>query len=122
MANSFYPSQIGFIPTGVASPNNTSTIYLGRNVDVAWEAVGFGAQGRPDYLETININLTKIDGATQTRLGTISMNVSDIQDIIDGNSNAQAAALTLSLREVAVCDNGTARAMIILASDPYDTP
>ncbi len=123
MFNTVTPTQIGFIPTGANGTVKTSSLYLGKNVDVTWEAVGLGAQGRPDYLQVVNLNLTKVVGTSNpilTRLGTISFDVSDLQTIIAGNSNATAAALTFKLREVDVCDSTTARKMMVLSSLPYD--
>lgn len=119
MSSSFFPPQVGFIPTGTTTGVLNSTVYLGRNVDVTWEAIGFGAQGRPDYLQTLYMNLTKVQGTTKTRLATLKFDVADIQTIINADSAATAAALTFKLRQVSVCDNGTNKKMIILASDTY---
>lgn len=119
MANSFFPPQVGFIPTGLNSTRYNSSVVLGRNGNVQWEAVGFGADGRPDNLEYFNIYLTNVSGVNPAVRGAISMNVGDIQTIIDGNSNATAAALTFKLREVDVCDSSVAKKMIFLATEPY---
>jgi hypothetical protein len=119
MSNSFFPPQIGFIPTTGSTGINTSTLYLGRNVDTTWEAVGFGQAGRPDYLETLYLNLTKLNAGVPDRIATLAFNVADVQTIITSHSNAGAAALTFQIREVDVCSAGVAKKMMILASAPY---
>lgn len=122
MASSLYPPNIGFIPiSGQGSTPQTPTITLGRDVSVTWEAIGFGAGGRPDYIKTVIINLTDNTViATPTKKAAISINVADVLTIIAGNTNATAAALTFKLREVDVCDDGTAKKMMILASATYE--
>ena len=57
--NTFYPTQIGTIETGVY-PTDPSQLVFGRDVAVTTSKdVGFGQAGRPDFLEKITINLTK---------------------------------------------------------------
>lgn len=119
--SSFFPPQIGFGPTGIAGTRNTSTLYLGQNASVSWEAVGFGSDGRPDYLETLYINLSKVVANIPVKVATISFNVSGIQAIIAANSHAATPALDFQIREVDVCHAGIAKKMMILASLPYAT-
>ena len=120
MSNSFFPTQIGFIPpSGNTGQFNISTVVLGGNAGTTWEAVAFGAAGRPDYLETLYINLSKQTNGIPTRIASISLNVSGVQAIIAADSNAGAAALNMQIREVAVCVSGVAKNMMILASSPY---
>lgn len=119
MSQSFFPSQIGFIPTGSAGVVKTSSLYLGRDPSLAWEAVGFGLQGRPDYLQTLVINLTKLQAGVPTIVGTLTLNVQDLQDIITANANATTPALNMKLRQVSVCDAGVAKKMMIIASSTY---
>ena len=74
MPNTFFPTQIGYTPTGVGTTLNTSTLYLGRVVSGTYfDGPGFGAGGRPDYLQRVWISLTKraTDG-TLTQLGSLS--------------------------------------------------
>lgn len=115
MPNTFHPTQIGYTPSGQAQQ---SILVLGKNVSASWQSIGFGPNGQPDIVEKIYINLTKTADPTTT-IGTITLNVADLQSIIAGNSHATSAALTFGLREVDVCDNGTAKKMIILASATY---
>lgn len=121
MASSLYPPNIGFIPiSGQGGTIQTPTLTLGRDVSVTWEAVGFGGGGRPDYIKTVIINLTDNTVMTApTKKAAISIDVADVLTIIASNANATTAALTLKLREVDVCDDGTAKKMMILASATY---
>jgi len=121
MASSLYPPNIGFIPlSGSSSTLQTPTIMLGRDVSVTWDSIGFGDGGRPDYIKTVVINLTDNSVInTPVKKAAIAINIADVLTIIAGNTNATAAALTFKLREVDVCDNGTAKKMMILASSTY---
>lgn len=117
--NTLHPTQIGYTPTGnYNSVSTSSTLYLGRNAGVTWEAIGFGQDGRPDYLENLVINLTQVGTPNQT-IASIVMSVTGIQAIIAASPNAAAQALSLTLREVSVCDAGVAKKMIVLASPTY---
>lgn len=119
MSNSFYPPQIGFVPTGLSNTRYNSSLVLGRNNNMSWEAIGFGSQGRPDNLEYLNINITNVSGAAPSTKAVISLNIGDIQSLINANANATAAALTFKLREVLVCDGNTNKKMMVIASDTY---
>lgn len=121
MPNTFYPTQLGYLPTGVNGVANTSTLFLGRDLTsaTAYDGPGFGAGGRPDYVQKVIINLTeRATNGTLTQRGTITINVDDIVSAVSSNSNVPAN-LNLTLREVAVCDNGTNKRMMILASQTY---
>ena len=115
---SFLPTQIGYLPTGVNGTAQTSSVYLGRDISTTYEAVGLGAAGRPDYLQEVVINLTYKDGPTLTKRGTISLNVGDLYAAKLTNPNVPTD-ISLYLQEVAVCDNGTEKRMMVIASDPY---
>lgn len=119
MGTSFFPPQIGFIPSSGATGLNVSTVVIGSNASTTWEAVGFSANGRPDYLEKFYINLSRQTNGIPTKVAVISFDVTGVQSIINADSNAGAAALTFQIREVAVCVSGVARKMMILASAPY---
>jgi len=115
--NTFYSTQLGYTPSGSAYG---SQIILGRNLDTTWEAIGFGQAGRPDVLERVVINLTRVSGvATPTKLGQISFNVTDIQTLIAGSTTAASGALNMQLREIDVCNDSTAMKMLGIFSSPY---
>jgi hypothetical protein len=114
MPNTFYPTNIGYLPTGVAGVSQVSSIYLGRNVASTYEGVGFGAGGRPDYAELVQINLTIADNPLFTK-ATITMDVNDLVNIVDGPS-----VYEMTLQEITVCDNGTSRRAVVLMSQLYD--
>lgn len=116
MSNSFFPPQIGFVPSGQA---NTSSLYLGQNAGVSWEAVGFGPNGRPDVLETVYLNLSKTIAGMSTQVAQIALSASGVQTIITAHANAGAAAKTFQIREVDVCDAGVAKKMLVIASATY---
>ena len=119
--NSFFPPQIGYIPTGTATTLNVSTIYLGRDITQTWEAIGFGAQGRPDYLQVVQIPLTNVNNdGSLTQKGSITLNVAAI---ISGAVNRPQfpANINLNCREVLVCNNGVTQAMLVIGSAPYPT-
>lgn len=113
--NSFYSPQIGFTQSG---NGNQSKIVLGRSVGATWEAVGFGAQGRPDVLEVLQINLATPSG-TLSQKGRIDIDVSHLVSIIDGNVNAPNP-MVFQMREFDVCDNGQPKKVVILASANYN--
>lgn len=114
----FHPVQIGFTPSGHALG---SQVVVGRDISSNFEGAGFGMQGRPDFLEKFTINLTKNTNGALSKIGTATFNVQDIETIRASNSNV-STNLTFSFKEVAVCDNGIERRMIILASQVYPKP
>lgn len=117
MPNTLHPSQVSYTPTGSAYQ---STVVIGRQIGATWEAIGFGAQGRPDYLERLVINLTTPSGGLSQK-GSITMDVGSIINVIAANPFAPASGFQISLREVLVCDAGTTKKMMILASQTYPT-
>jgi len=121
MPNTFFPTQIGYRPTGVAP--NVSTLYFGRIVSgsAPFDGPGFGSKGRPDYLQTAIINLVQNNGETLTQKATITLNVNDVVTAIAANSNLPSN-LNLVLKEVRVCDNGVEKSMMILGSQTYSIP
>lgn len=121
--NSPIQTQIGFTQRNPAGTQQSQLVF-GRDVDVTWEAVGFGSQGRPDPLDKLTINIVRVaNGLTTSRI-TLTMLASDVDSILT-NPNAPAL-LALKLREVRVCEDtnndGTAdteKCMVILGSDTY---
>lgn len=121
MSNTFYPSQIGFIPTGNGTDVQVSSVVLGRTITGTYEAIGFGSKGRPDYLEDVIINLTQRAGdGTLTQKGSIVMNVQDLISAATTRSQFPTN-LNLTLKEVLVCENSVTKGMIILGSQTYPT-
>lgn len=110
----FYPTQQGYLPTGVNGTALVSTYFLGRNTSGTYEGIGIGQGGRPDPLQVLNINLTSPNGGTPFQKGTITINVEDLMNIVGGPSR-----YNMTLKEVHVCENGTNKKMIVLASQTY---
>ena len=122
MSNSFFPPQIGFVPKGTVATPQTSQLVLGNNGSNTWEAVGFGPNGRPDYLESFFINLAQ--GSSSNVIACFSLSATGIQAVVAAANNqslAKTAALDFRLREVMVCDGGVTKNMMILASATYPT-
>ena len=125
--STLHPTQIGTIPSGFNS-TLPSQVVFGRDLSITqnnqYEAFGFGAGGRPDFVEKVTIYLTKNDSTNKTintnltAYATVTIDVSDLATIVAANSNA-SSALDLTLREVDVCDAGVAKKMIILAGPTY---
>ena len=136
MASQIFPTQLGYTPVGSSLG---SQITLGRDTsfgDVTFEAIGVGAKGRPDSLEKVVINISKLknaDGVNSTydTVCDISLNIADILALAAANSNfpkdqSDNTLPTLSLRltEVSTCEtddsgNGVEKRMVILASQTY---
>lgn len=118
--NQTLSTQIGYTPSGSALG---STVVIGRDITSAWEAIGFGSQGRPDVLEKLNINLTSLSG-TITRKGVVSIDVASLVAVINANPNAPATGFQFGFREVAVCEldaNGDSveKLMMVISSQTY---
>lgn len=122
MPNSVTPTNIGYLPTGVNGVAQTSTVFLGRATASGYDGVGLGANGRPDYAQVVQINLTNrtVAGgvATLTQAGSIILNVADLVAARTANPNI-SANLSMTLREVAVCDGGVSKRMMVICSAPY---
>ena len=118
MPNSVIPTQLGYTAPGSSL---RSQIYLGKDVNASFEAVGIGGGGRPDALQALKIHLTKEDG---TAIGAIYLDVTDIITLKEENSNIPDE-LFLKLVEVSVCEiNDTTqeseeKRMVILGSPTY---
>ncbi len=113
--SNIFPTQVGYLPTGVNGTAGISTYIVGRTISGSYEGVGIGAGGRPDYVEVIQFNLAqRAANGTLTQKGTVTINVNDLVAIVGLPSN-----LNLTLREVDVCDNETAKKAITLMSEPY---
>lgn len=127
MPNTFYPTQIGFVPSGSAP--NSSKIVIGRNITGSWEAVGFGADGRPDTLNNFVINFTYTNAGQARKLGDVTLNAGDLYTIMNPLPNKQSYApsnIELTFKEVSICELGddgesVERKMIVLASQTYAT-
>jgi len=123
MPNTFYPTQVGFTPSGSFQG---SQVIIGRNIDVQWEAIGFGAGGRPDPVNNMVINLTfTANNGTALRVGEVRLNAEELFDIAIEN-NLQDDTIELTFREISVCEtddegNASEKKMIILASQTYAT-
>lgn len=117
MPSTIVPSQLGY--TAPSTPNR-SQIYLGKDLNVNFEAVGLGADGRPDELQALKIHLSQGGVA----LGAIYLDVTDIIALKQSNSNIPSE-LFLKLTEVSVCESDTAtgetteKRMVILGSPTY---
>lgn len=123
MSNSFLPTQIGYVPTGVyGGIPKISTVYLGRNVSGAagGDGVGLGQGGRPDFLQTVVINLSTSSEYPVGQWGTITLNVDDITALYDTRESFPLD-LNLTMKEVLVCENGQTKAMVIIGSQTYAT-
>jgi hypothetical protein len=120
MPNTFFPTQIGYRPTGVAP--NVSTLYFGRIVSGAapFDGPGFGSKGRPDYLQTAMINLVQNTAGVLTQVGTITLNVGDLL-AVQATRGQFPTNLNLTLKEVLVCDAGSTKGMMIVGSQTYPT-
>lgn len=134
--NSFLPPQIGYLPSGYAG---NSQFWIGRNLGTTpnstkFDAIGFGGQLRPEIANQViinlsytpNINAQVIDANANTTVGTIILDVNDLQNILYGiNSNPNAPnVFNLKLTEVSVCSgdgngNNTEVKMIVLGSQLY---
>jgi hypothetical protein len=112
MANSFFPPQIGFQPTGVNGVAGTSQLFFGRTVsgEFPYDGPGFGAGGRPDFLQNLTINLAS---GPNNQIASIVLNIADLEAL------ALSQIVYMKFKEVDVCDNGVAKKMIVLASDTY---
>ena len=113
MLTTIYPTQIGYQPTGVNGSVGVSSVTFGRTITGSYEGIGFGLDGRPDYLQVLQINLTDYDNPLVQK-GTITMNVADLMSIVGGPSY-----YNLTLKEVTVCDEGVTKKMVILGSQLY---
>lgn len=114
MPNTFNATQIGFTPP--SSPQG-SQVVIGKDITASWEAVGFGADGRPDVLGKVFIYLTS-SGGTPAQVGVISLDVAQLVSIIQANPNAPTT-FQFQMREFDVCDNGVAKKTMIIASQNY---
>lgn len=129
MANTIIPSQFGYSAPG---SNLGSQIILGRDMSVSFEGIGLGAQGRPDILETLKINICINSGvsgnasSTAQKIASFNINCSDIRSLYTGNVNFPSAP-EFKIREFSVCEiNDTTeeseeRKVALFASQSYST-
>ncbi len=114
---SFFAPQIGFVPSGVAQDGR---VIIGKDYSVTWEAIGFGPGGRPDGLNQLQINLTRVSGvAAPVKFASVNLDVSTLIAAQIANPNIPSTGITFSFREVAVCDAGTNKRMLVIASSTY---
>lgn len=90
---------------------------MGRNTSGIYEGIGFGAGGRPDPIQVVQINLTSPNAGgpgLPFQKGTITINVEDLVNIVGGPSR-----YNMTLREVSICDSGTNKKAVVLMSQSY---
>lgn len=131
MANTIVPSQLGY-----TAPNSTngSQVFIGKDTLVSFEAIGLGQDGRPDYLEHLKINISRLvtqdESLSPQTVCSISINVNEVISIISNenypSTNNVKDVLQLKLREFAVCEDtdgdGVAdeeKKVVMLASQSY---
>jgi hypothetical protein len=116
MANTITPSQIGYNAPG---SRNRSEIYLGRNTNVEFEAIGLGKNYRPDELQALKIHISRNNKSE----GAIYIDIEDILNI--KQQNAINSELFLKLREASVCvinentGESEEKKIIILSTEPF---
>jgi len=116
MNPTFFPTQIGYTPTGSAYG---SQVVIGRNMNTTWDAVGFGQGGRPDYVERIYLNITQASGVAPVQKAQIALDVKSLLNIIAANPNAPTTGFYFAFRELQVCNGSTVQAMTFMSSQPY---
>jgi hypothetical protein len=117
--SSLFPNQVGWIESGAA---RDSRVIIGKDVRIGWEALGYSHNGRPDIANQVIINLTRVSGVSNpTFLGSVIMDVSALVDIISNRPLAPTTGFQIAFREVAVCEDGSEKAMLVLASQTYNT-
>lgn len=114
MPNTFFPTNIGYRPTGANGTAGVSTFVMGKTQTGTFEGAGFGAQGRPDPLQVVEINLTSPNDGFPFQKGSIVINVEDLMNIVGGPSRYY-----MTLKEVTVCDGGTTKKAVVLMSQTY---
>jgi hypothetical protein len=117
MPNTFLDPFIGYVPSG--------QIVVGGDPTVNWEAIGFGANGRPNPFGLMTINLCSSGDGAFTKVASLQIAAGDILSIMTANQNSPTG-FVLSLREVAVCSGDNAgntqeARMVILGSQIYPT-
>jgi len=119
MSNSFLATQIGYQPTGVNGTPKTSTLFFGRTVSGSnsYDGPGLGAGGRPDYLQNLVINIARGPQSTN-QWGTVTLNVEDLVKIARNNSEFPDN-LNLTFKEIAVCEDGVEKSIVVLASQTF---
>lgn len=115
--HTFHPTNIGYTPTGTA---NGSQIFLGKDIYSEFEGVGFGPNARPDTVERIVMNLTKIDEETPRKIAKINFDATGLAYIIDRGLYTPETP-NFELKEILVCEDGETKNMMILASQTYPT-
>lgn len=118
MAKTIVPSQLGYTAPG---SRLRSQLFLGKNVNVQFEALGLGDDGRPDELQALKIHISQ-NGVAQ---GAIYLDVTDVLELKQKNSSLSGKELFLKLREASVCvlneqtGEGEEKKIIILSSEPF---
>lgn len=103
MSNSLLPTQIGFVPRSQDGTQQSQLVF-GQNTTGTWEAIGLGAQGRPDPLESIRVNISTNLGTTTPAVPiTINIDAVSAMAIIAANPNAPKV-FGFTMQEVATCE------------------
>ncbi len=123
MQNSILPTQVGFIPSGMHPTNGfqSSQLVFGKNITGGWQAVGFGIDGQPDVLQGLTINISSNQTVPVATPIVVRMRPEDIVAIILANPNAPSD-FNFTFKEVAICDGGIEKRMVVLASQVYPVP
>lgn len=114
-----FPAQIGFIPK---KEGQKSEIIIGKDVSVEYEAIGFGADARPEELNSLTINISDGSVTPSVKKLSIKIDIADVLAIIAANPSVPSN-LTVSLKEASVCEvvgeETVEKRMLILASQTY---
>lgn len=121
MPNTFIPTQIGYIPTGAAGIVQVSSVTIGRTITGLFEGAGFGANGRPDPATVVQINLANLSNGIWDQYGSITLNATDVLNARSANTHLPVN-LNLTLKEISICDNGTAKRAMVIMSQTYAVP
>jgi len=106
MPNSIIPTQLGY---SAPSSSLGSQIFLGKDISIDFEAIGAGAEGRPDILESFKMNITLVSGAasnftnTNIKIASFNITANDVRGLYTGNANFPANA-EFRLRQFSVCE------------------
>lgn len=101
--NSVLPTQIGYVPAS-ADGTQQSQLVFGKNSTGSWEAVGLGAQGRPDLLQAIQVFITANPQSQNPSVPvTINIDATSALAIIAANPNAPTV-FGFTMQEVATCE------------------
>lgn len=121
--HTFHPTNIGYTPTGYQfeTQRYNSQIFLGKDLNSEFEGIGFGPEGRPNVVERVVINLTKTNPDESTvKVGQIDFDATGLAYILE-RSNFGPSIAKFEIKEIAVCEAGVVKNMLILGTSPYPT-